>query len=165
MSDYVIIQCQKHNVSVREGILLVLKDKPDWQKGRLNLPGGKVEEGESPDYTAIRELKEETGYTPWVFPQPNPRRMGLLQDGDDRIFCYKVVVDGWNEPSPRDEETQQVLWMPWDQVKEDPRLIPNLRVIISLMVCEVDDWIIKDEYRSCDQSHHSIEVLVPTHVH
>lgn len=41
-------------------VMLILKTKPDWQKGKYNLPGGKVEDGE--DYAACvsREFKEET---------------------------------------------------------------------------------------------------------
>ena len=64
MSDYVIIWAQRGNS--RDDVLLVLKDKPEWQKGKLNLPGGKVEEGETPEEAATRELKEESGYSPII---------------------------------------------------------------------------------------------------
>jgi len=51
------------NYRVRTNIpvLLILKEKPG-QKGRLNLVGGKVEEGETPEKAAHRELKEEAGW-------------------------------------------------------------------------------------------------------
>jgi len=43
-----------------KSVLLIRKKKPDWQVGRLNGIGGKVEQNESP-YDAIkREFKEET---------------------------------------------------------------------------------------------------------
>jgi len=64
-----------------EQVLLIHKLKPDWQAGKVNFPGGKVEikdwpphgtgEDENPDYlgaaddaykcAAVRELHEETG--------------------------------------------------------------------------------------------------------
>ena len=158
MADYVLALCCKHFGG--DDVLFVLKDKPVWQKGRLNLPGGKIEDGETPEDAAIREVIEETGYNPWLIPHI----MGILQDGDSRVFCLKVIVDGKLEPNPRPEETQEVFWKPWYKAKEDSRLIPNLRVIVSLMRWCVDDWVIKDEYRSCDESHHSIEVFVPTKI-
>lgn len=44
----------------KENVLLLRKTKPDWQKGKLNFPGGHVEEGESTLNCIIREFKEET---------------------------------------------------------------------------------------------------------
>lgn len=42
-------------------VALVRKLKPEWQKGRLNGVGGKVEPGESPRNAMRREFEEEAG--------------------------------------------------------------------------------------------------------
>lgn len=42
-------------------VLLIEKTKPDWQKGRLNLPGGHIEQGETCLQCVRREFQEETG--------------------------------------------------------------------------------------------------------
>lgn len=42
-------------------ILMVRKLKPEWQKGKLNAIGGKIEEGETPLEAMKREWIEETG--------------------------------------------------------------------------------------------------------
>lgn len=42
-------------------VALVEKQKPDWQKGKLNAIGGKIEEGESALQAMQREFKEEAG--------------------------------------------------------------------------------------------------------
>lgn len=42
-------------------VALIRKQKPAWQKGRLNGIGGKLEPGEIPGAAMIREFKEETG--------------------------------------------------------------------------------------------------------
>jgi 8-oxo-dGTP diphosphatase len=42
-------------------VLLVKKTKPDWQAGKLNAIGGKVEDGETFAECACREFREETG--------------------------------------------------------------------------------------------------------
>lgn len=42
-------------------VLLVRKNRPAWQKGKLNGVGGHVEEGETPEEAMAREFLEETG--------------------------------------------------------------------------------------------------------
>jgi len=45
----------------RRGVLLILKDHPDWQRGCLNGIGGKIKDKEKPSQAMIRECFEETG--------------------------------------------------------------------------------------------------------
>jgi 8-oxo-dGTP diphosphatase len=42
-------------------VCLIEKLRPEFQKGRLNGPGGKVEPGETPSQAMVREFHEETG--------------------------------------------------------------------------------------------------------
>lgn len=44
-----------------ENILLIEKNRPTEQAGKLNGIGGKIESGESPEHAIIREVEEETG--------------------------------------------------------------------------------------------------------
>jgi 8-oxo-dGTP pyrophosphatase MutT (NUDIX family) len=44
----------------RSEVLLIEKQKPAWQRGKLNGVGGKIEPGESPIDAMIREFREET---------------------------------------------------------------------------------------------------------
>lgn len=45
-------------------VALILKTKPEWQKGKLNAIGGKIEEyDESPLAAMIREFREETDFS------------------------------------------------------------------------------------------------------
>lgn len=41
--------------------MLIKKTKPEWQRGKLNGVGGKIEAGETPHQAMLREWKEETG--------------------------------------------------------------------------------------------------------
>lgn len=45
----------------RERVVLVKKTHPEWQAGKLNGPGGKVEKGETPHDAMVREFEEEIG--------------------------------------------------------------------------------------------------------
>ena len=42
-------------------VLLIRKNRPEWQAGKLNGIGGKIEPGEMPDEAMAREFREETG--------------------------------------------------------------------------------------------------------
>lgn len=42
-------------------VILVKKNRPEWQAGKLNGVGGKIEPNEHPHDAMVREFKEETG--------------------------------------------------------------------------------------------------------
>jgi len=42
-------------------VMLIKKERPAWQKGRMNGIGGHIEEGETALEAMIREFREETG--------------------------------------------------------------------------------------------------------
>lgn len=45
----------------KDRVVLINKLKPEWQKGKLNGIGGKIENGEMPGEAMEREFLEETG--------------------------------------------------------------------------------------------------------
>lgn len=47
----------------KQKVVLIKKNKPDWQKGRWNGVGGKLEPGELWEDAMCREFNEETGVT------------------------------------------------------------------------------------------------------
>ena len=50
------------------------------------IPGGRVEPGEAPEHTAVRELFEETGYRVWADPGTRrDTRYQFFWDGRDRL--------------------------------------------------------------------------------
>lgn len=40
-------------------VALILKNRPEWQRGLYNFPGGHIEENETPEECIAREFKEE----------------------------------------------------------------------------------------------------------
>ena len=44
-----------------ERVMLIKKNRPDWQKGFLNGVGGEIKNNEAPIEAMIRECKEESG--------------------------------------------------------------------------------------------------------
>jgi len=142
VTEYVLVYVDVRGC-LADNVLLAIKDKPEWQRGKLNLVGGKIEPGESPSQAAIREVKEETGLDvdPAAFGScvPPPIVCGQILDDNVIVHClYCTTHDTQLCPSP--EETQQVAWHNWTDVKEDPRLIPNLQIIIPLLRDLVRGW-------------------------
>lgn len=45
----------------REWVAVIRKERPQWQAGKLNAIGGKIEDGESSLEAMVREFHEETG--------------------------------------------------------------------------------------------------------
>ena len=68
-----------------EWVLLIRKQRPTWQKGRLNGVGGHVEPGETYLEALIREVKEEVG----IETRPEEwRHFATLEGKDYRCLCF-----------------------------------------------------------------------------
>lgn len=115
-------------------ILAIERKKQDWQQGKLNLPGGRIEVGETAEQAAIREIKEEAN-----IDATSATLIGSMHYPE---ACVYVLDCDFN---PDDNEVKsstegEVLWMTCPELLRDPRLIPNLRVIIPLAVADVRGW-------------------------
>ncbi len=69
-----------------DSLVLVKKNRPEWQAGKYNFVGGKVEEGESPIKCVVREFFEETGVK---IPANSWRSIGsLYRPRDFQVYMY-----------------------------------------------------------------------------
>lgn len=66
-------------------VLLIRKNRPDWQAGLLNGIGGKVEHGETDKEAMVREFVEETGV---VTSAENWNHFGELAGKDFHVMLY-----------------------------------------------------------------------------
>lgn len=156
MKEYVLVHPKFFN---SDKVLLILKERPAWQKGRLNLVGGKVEPGEKPEEAAIRELQEESGLgASKVF------KCGEIIGNDCIVHCFVTDIKLVSELKPREEEDEYVSWYSWKEIKGDYRLMPNLRIIIPLLHTETKGWRIVDQESSVGVDCHKISVELPIDV-
>ena len=79
MNLYVLCYAHPKGYAYFEHVLLIEKKRPDWQVGRFNLPGGKIEDGETIHQAASRELMEETDLNS---PPEMIRLMGTIKGSD-----------------------------------------------------------------------------------
>ena len=98
---------------IREGRILLIEKKRGLGAGKINGPGGKIDPGESPLESVIRETQEELLITPLA-----PRKLGELRfsmtDCPD-ILCHVYRSDDFTgEPTETPEAVP--VWMPLDKI-------------------------------------------------
>ena len=98
-------------------VCLVKNGRFAVNKTLLEVPAGTIDEGETPDATAPRELREETGYTAgkitklgewWVSPGVMTERMSL--------YLCEDLAPGPTEHQP-DERLEPIV-VPWSEALE-----------------------------------------------
>src|SRR5258706_13272255 len=83
-------------------VVLIRKNKPDWQRGKLNGVGGKVEPGEIPSEAMVREFAEETGHR-----CPCWRKIACLEFSEAVVHFYCADILPLTEvTSPTDEKVE-----------------------------------------------------------
>jgi 8-oxo-dGTP pyrophosphatase MutT (NUDIX family) len=87
--------------------------RPQW-----TLPKGRIEDGETREQAALREVREETGYTVSIHDELGTIDYWFVWR-PDRVRYHKFVhyfvmeTDG-NPPGERDDEAESVEWVPVD---------------------------------------------------
>lgn len=75
-------------------LLLIEKNKPDWQAGKLNGVGGKKEEGETIEQTMVREFYEEVGIKTELDDWCRFCRLsGVMEDKSFIVYCFSAKLD------------------------------------------------------------------------
>ena len=108
-------------------VALIRKLNSEWQRGKLNGIGGKVEPGESPYVAMVREFEEETGarVESW-------RLFCTATTEEDQLYFFTASGD---LTALYSAETEEVVTA---AVEDIPTLdtIPNLRWLVPLALDE-----------------------------
>lgn len=98
-------------------VVLVRQYRYPMGKTVLELPAGKLEPGEDPRDSGLRELEEETGLRPGTFLSMgcSYSSPGILAE---KIYLYfaKDLVQG--EAHPDEGEYLETLWVPYEELME-----------------------------------------------
>ncbi|MGH2685508.1 MAG: NUDIX hydrolase [Actinomycetota bacterium] len=92
------------------------------RRGELvwGLPKGLVEEGESPEDAALREVQEETGHSGTIREPLGEVSYWYVWDGTRvrKTVHFFLMEDSGEEPGPRDQEMEEVRWFPAHQASK-----------------------------------------------
>lgn len=117
---------------IKENKVLVTKYKEENKKaGYYDIPGGKIEKGETPEQTAIREMKEETG----VEVENLKYKGNMIIEYPNRIFDFDVFITNENKGEPQEFEENTSEWI---EIKE---LLQKEKILSSIMI--LDRFFIK----------------------
>lgn len=111
---------------IDDNVVLIRKNKPEWQAGKLNGVGGAIEPEEYPIDAMRREFREEaskhTSADEWRF-------FALLRTNDCEIHFYSAYGSASGICSGTDEA---IYFVEVDTVAHHPIVLPNLKWLIPL---------------------------------
>ena len=101
--------------------LILIHKKTGLGAGKVNAPGGRIEEGESPEEAAVRECIEEIGLTPLNIKR-GAELSFIFKDGYS-LFGYVFFTDSYNGELIETDEADPFLCpldsIPYDKMWED----------------------------------------------
>jgi 8-oxo-dGTP diphosphatase len=112
----------------RDGCVLLVHRPAydDW-----TLPKGKLDEDESWEDGALREVKEETGLSCELGDEAGRTRYVDARGRNKEVRYFRMTSDG--EPAPCEDEVDEVRWVPLDEAagvltySRDADLVSRLR--------------------------------------
>ena len=134
---------------IKDNKVVVTKYKEGNKKaGYYEIPGGKIEAGETPEQTAIREMKEETGIT-----IENLKYKGnMTVEYPNRIFDLDafLYVEYKGEPQEFEENTSE--WIEINELLKKEKILSNIIILDRFFIkgltdekCKFKIWIQVDE--------------------
>ncbi len=99
--------------------------KGNRKEGYYDIPGGKIEYGELPKQTAIREMKEETG-----IDIENPDYRGnMIIEYPNRIFDFDVFICTDCKGEPQEFEENTSLWIDINELLQKEKVLSNIMLL------------------------------------
>jgi 8-oxo-dGTP pyrophosphatase MutT (NUDIX family) len=98
-----------------------------FRRGKWDLPKGKIDDGETLEQCAVREVEEETGLTKIELLSPLLTTYHTYHEGSKYIlkesYWYNMKVSGKQNLQPQTEE--DILEIKWVTAKEAEKLFPE----------------------------------------
>ena len=130
---------------IEDDKIVVIKYKKH-DNGYYDIPGGKIEENESPPKASIREFKEETGID--ILKQ---HYIGNnIIEFPDRIFDFDIYIVDEYKGKPLDFDENDSMWVDLNKIQNEEKIFPSIKAIKYLkdnmnlrIYCESNDEIIE----------------------
>lgn len=110
---------------IENGKIVITKYLQGNKIGYYDIPGGKIEEGETPEETAIREMKEETG-----MDVSDLVKKGIFEvEYSNRKFIFDVFIAKKYEGSPQNFEENTSEWIDIKSLLEKEKILSNVLIL------------------------------------
>ena len=126
---------------------VVVINYKEHDNGYYDIPGGKIEDGETSEETSIREFKEETGIT--ITKQHYIGHNTI--EYPDRIFEFDIFIVDEYSGEPLEFEENDSMWINIDDLYKEDKLFPSIEAIKYLK----DGMNLKID---CDSNHNIITI-------
>ena len=116
---------------IKDNEVVVTKYKKGNKKeGYYDIPGGKIDEGETPKQTAIREMKEETG-----IEIQNLKYKGIMTiEYPDRMFIFDTFISKEYEGEPQEFEENTSEWIDIDELLKKEKILSNIILLDKFLI-------------------------------
>lgn len=110
-----------------------------FRRGKWDLPKGKLDEGESIEHCALREVLEETGLTSTQIISPLCTTWHIYQEGSSFILkltdWFKMKVAGSPELIPQQEEgITDIAWVSINNLETyQENTFPSVKEVLGLL--------------------------------
>ena len=121
--------------------ILIIQYKTEKNLGYYDLPGGKIEEGETAEEASIRECKEETGID--VINQFYKGH--TVVEYPEMIFDFDVFIVTSFDGIPQEFEENTSMWIELDGLLVQEKVFPCIEILKRLDKEKLDLRIYSDE--------------------
>ena len=119
-------------------VITIKYKKGNKKEDYYDIPGGKIENGELPEQTAIREMKEETG-----IEIKNPKYKGnIIVEYPDRIYDFDIFSTNDYKGEPQEFEENTSEWIDIKTLLQKEKILSNLIILNKFFI----KGLINDEY-------------------
>lgn len=133
---------------IKDNKILVIKYTLGSNKDYIDIPGGKIEDGETPEETSIREFKEETG----IVIKKQEYKGNFITEYPDRIYDMETFIVTEFEGEIQNFEENTSMWIDLNQIDLIKKKLPNFEIIKYLNKDKINLFI------TVDENHNIIEV-------
>lgn len=111
---------------IKNDKIIVTKYKePNKKAGYYEIPGGKIEEGELPEQTAIREMQEETG----IIVKDLKNKGNLTIEYPDRKFEFVVFLTDDYQGKPLQFEDNSSAWIDINHLLQKEKILASIQLL------------------------------------
>lgn len=128
-------------IVIKDGKVLLARHTYGVGKGKLIVPGGYVEKGETPQEALIREYKEETG----IIVEPE-NLIGVRFNMRDWYVAFKAKYISGTAQSDN-YENNEVIWLPIEQALNSDD-VPDLTKKLIISASSDKNGLEKIDYKS-----------------